>query len=343
MTAPVFLVPAVLLLQPAVPAADPAPPDSPDDPTAAVRVDGAFFETIDEVRLAAERPGVLKEVAVREGDRVARDAVVARLWDDVPRAQLATAELQAADTISEEYARKAAAVSEAELESSRAANRRVANVIPAAEINRARLSLEQARAQVQKARQDRLVAESQAKELRVTLRTYLTVAPFPGVVQRVLKRAGEAVGQGDPILQLVNTDRLRVVANVPFRDAVRLRSGDRVEGRTVGSDGVPLPGVPPFVGRITFVDTASVDRTGSSNTRVYVEVDNADGRYLAGMRADAALYPGTAPPAERPDREDGGSAGGRDGNDDTPVLSPDVTARPGAAVRAAAAGPTAAG
>ena len=209
---------AAAVLAAAGPAAGQGPPP--------VVVPLASFETVDDVDLAAERPGMLRSVPYREGDRVEVDQVVAELWDEVPRAQLATLELQAEDRVSELYAVEAARVAQAELRSLTDANEKKEAVVPAADIERARLSVKQAKAQILKARQERELAKLRAAELRAELQSYVVAAPFSGVVQRVQHFPGESVRQGDPILHLVNTDRLRVVADVPLDQVISLRVGD---------------------------------------------------------------------------------------------------------------------
>ena len=267
-----------------------------------VIVPNAFFETVDAVDLASERPGMLRSVPFREGDRVEVDQVVAELWDEVPRAQLATLELQATDQISEQYALAAAQVAQSELRGLLDANERKAGVVVEADIERARLSLKQAVAQVKKARQERELAKLRSDELKAELQSYVIAAPFSGVVQRVQHLPGESVRQGDPILHLVNTDRLRVVANVPLEQVLLLRKGDLATAQPVtqsGLDGAaaPLP-VPPVAGRVTFIDPTESIRNETNAVRVFIEVPNPAGAYRAGMRANLQIRPGTAPPAE---------------------------------------------
>ena len=284
-----------LLLTVAGPLSAQAPADPPPVRTNGVAIEG-YLTTIDEVNLAAERPGILHVLNVEEGSRVEADEVVAELADDLIRAKLATARRQAEDTISEEYAVRAAAVSRADWERMVRANRQVDRVIPASEVERAKLSYEQARAQIRKSRFDRELAGLQVDELEAELGTYVVSAPFAGVVQKVLARPGEAVQQSEPIVRLINTDRLRVEAFVPVSEVLRLRVGDEAEGVVVlpGADGAP-PESLRFAGRVSFIDPSEAQQTGDPKVRVYVEVDNSDGRFRGGLRANVTAFPGTAP------------------------------------------------
>ena len=271
-------------------------PPVPGGGRAGVAVTG-FLETIDEVDLAAERPGVLGTLTVTEGTRVDADQIVAELKDEQIRARLATARLQADDDISERYARRAADVAEADWRSMERANRRLPGAVVKPDVERARLSYEQAKAQIEKAKLDRELAGLQVAELEAELRTYAIAAPFAGVVQRVLKRPGEAVQQSEPVVRLVSTDRLRVNAFVPLADALKLSVGDEAEGRAVLPDlaaSDPAPEPVRFAGRVSFIDPSS-QRTGDQRVRVYIEVDNRDGRLRGGLNAVVTAYPGTAP------------------------------------------------
>ena len=293
---PPLAAPAFALAACAALAAAPALAQGPPP----VTVNDAFFETVDAVDLAAERPGMLRSVPFREGDRVEVDEIVAELWDEVPRAQLATLELQATDRVSELYAVEAARVAQAELQGLLDANDRKEGVVVAADLERARLSLKQAKAQILKARQERELAKLRAEELRAELQSFVVAAPFPGIVQRVMHLPGESVRQGDPVLHLVNTDRLRVVANVPLEQVLLLRKGDLATAQPVmptGIEGAPAPlPVPPVAGRVTFIDPTESLRNDTNAVRVFVEVENPAGLYRAGMRASLQIRPGTAPP-----------------------------------------------
>ena len=60
-------------------------------------------------------------------------------------------------------------------------------------------------------------AEVDAAEVALTRR--ILRAPFDGVVVQVHRRQGEWVSPGDPVMQIVRTDRLRISATIPV-DAI---------------------------------------------------------------------------------------------------------------------------
>src|SRR5260370_39727622 len=64
----------------------------------------------DEVILSFERPGILGEISVREGDTVEQGQLLAKLKDDVAGTALRVAEIEAASDIDIRYAQAASAV-----------------------------------------------------------------------------------------------------------------------------------------------------------------------------------------------------------------------------------------
>ncbi len=153
-------------------------------------------------RVYSEEAGRVVELPWREGDRVARGALLARLDDALLRAELAKAE-----------ARRAQA--EADLRRlERLSGRRLASEEALAA---ARTALALAR------------AEERALRLRVA-RTRIT-APFPGVVTQRLAEPGDVVAAGTHLLTLVDPASLVARVTAPAQVVVRLRPGDATQLR----------------------------------------------------------------------------------------------------------------
>jgi len=92
----------------------------------------------DAVRIPAQRPGVLVEMPVREGSRVEKGELLAKIDDREAQAQLKVAEYglnaalkRAEDTIEERYATKAADVAKMDWEQDLEANERYGDAVPA--------------------------------------------------------------------------------------------------------------------------------------------------------------------------------------------------------------------
>ena len=159
-------------------------------------------------RVYSEEAGRVVELPWREGDRVARGALLARLDDALLRAELAKAE-----------ARRAQA--EADLRRlERLSGRRLASEEALAA---ARTALALAR------------AEERALRLRVA-RTRIA-APFSGVVTERLAEPGDVVAAGTHLLTLVDPASLVARVTAPAQVVVRLRSGDPAQLRIDALDG----------------------------------------------------------------------------------------------------------
>ncbi|MBW3540302.1 MAG: HlyD family efflux transporter periplasmic adaptor subunit [Planctomycetes bacterium] len=244
----------------------------------------ARITLIDQVVLAGDTPGVLAEVKFHEGDSVPARTNVARLHDDVARAALATAEEVAQDEIEIEYAKAAHEVASIKLEKARAANRDTPGAVPQLEIEELKLDAERSRLQIKKAGKDKEIAGLRRDEAAAALKGYAVNAPeFDGVVVRVYKHAGEAVRQGDPIMEIVSTRRLRAEGMVNVRDAWKIKPGHLVHLQLYVPEEGGTFADRTFEGRVTFVDK-SVDPV-NRKVRVWAEVDNADDALKGGLQA----------------------------------------------------------
>jgi membrane fusion protein, multidrug efflux system len=137
-------------------------------------------------------------VAVREGDRVARGALLVRLADADLRAQLGAARVV--------------------LETARAAERRARVLAEGGHVPAS--ALDAARAQ-------RAQAEGQVAALRETLAYTEIRAPFAGAVLAKLVSPGVLVNPGQPLVELSGTE-LEIVAQVSEDEARHLSAGQKV-------------------------------------------------------------------------------------------------------------------
>jgi multidrug efflux pump subunit AcrA (membrane-fusion protein) len=172
------------------------------------------IKAVNSARLATDRPGVLATIDLKEGDTVHENQILARLMDDVAQASLDVAKLVADDDIEILYATKLNDVDAVEYEKSLAANRHHFNTIPQIDIMRAKLNMDKSQLQIDKAKHEKEVNLLKAKQAAAELKTYRITAPFDGVVTSVPKHRGEAVHQGDTILEIVNTAVVRVEGKV---------------------------------------------------------------------------------------------------------------------------------
>ena len=273
------------------PAAQPAeqPVASAARADGSILVDRGQIMLIDQRTLASDVPGILAEVPFREGDEVPARVMVARLRDDVPAAAYKTTQKLATSDIEERYAEAAFHVAEATVDAAEAANNLVSSAVPLIEVKRLELDAERANLQIDKAVHDREVADLRAGEAKAQLDTYTITAPFEGVITRVHKQVGEAIRQGDPIIELVSTKRVKVEGYVPVGDFWTIQRGNLVRVW------IELPGVRHpiedrvFEGRLIFVDRTVHPVTRM--VRVWAEVDNPDDLLRGGLPAQMTIHP----------------------------------------------------
>jgi membrane fusion protein, multidrug efflux system len=269
------------------------------------------IKAVKTARVATDRPGVISVVDPKEGDTVKEGVEIIRLMDEVPVANWEVAKLVADDQIEVLYATEAHRVDELEYKKSVAANVQAPRTISEIELERLNLNAVKSGLQIKKATHDIAVNVKKADQAKAELDTYHILAPFDGFVSKVLKYRGEAVKQGDPILEMVNTDMVHVEGMVTDRDIWRVKRGSPV---TVQLDikNVELEiEKQVFRGKIGFVDQVA----NMGDTRVWAEVPNPGNLLRPGFTAIMTILPedGNAGAAtNRPAQLDSKFAGRRD-------------------------------
>jgi RND family efflux transporter MFP subunit len=177
--------------------------------------------------LAAGAAGEVREVGVREGDRVEVGAALLVLDESLARAQLSAAQAASVATGSE--------LAQARRDAERL-ERAGERVVPGVEIERA-----EARAQTLTSTRRNQAA--QAARARAELSRHRVVAPFAGVVTRRLVDPGDWVTPGTPVLELVADGGVEVhvrvepelLDDVAAGHPVVLRAGERSVDADVGA------------------------------------------------------------------------------------------------------------
>lgn len=242
------------------------------------------------VNLGFDRVGTIKILKLREGDMVKGGELIAQLDESVARAALATAVEKAQNKIHERYAVKSLDVAENELQQAVEANRRAKmDVVPDIEVRRLRLAKERSALQIEQAQHDRVIAGLDRDLAQAELKTFFLSAPFDGMVSRRLKYAGEAVRQGDPVIELVSIEKMKVEGRVKLEDAIRIRRGQSVTVKLAnpedGSSRLPAAFLrATFRGRIVYIDPGA-SPVGERDVRVWAEVENHDGLLRHGLNA----------------------------------------------------------
>lgn len=179
---------------------------------------------IHDVDVPAEEAGRLLAVNAKEGDYVEKDLLVAQINDRQALLAKVAAELErdaaqtrADDDIEVRYSIKSFELAEAELNQDVEINRRSAGTVPASEIRRKQLDRTRAELQIDRSRLDLKVAQMTADVQHAAVQAAADsiqrrriVAPFAGQILQVYRQSNEWVAIGEPVLRIVQMDRLYV-------------------------------------------------------------------------------------------------------------------------------------
>jgi len=261
---------------------------------------GPFETTIDEdgkTRLAerylvsAPLAGRLERIALKEGDVVAAGEPLARLSSVLPVMldERTRRELQARVGSAQDNVRRAAtriasaqvALAQAGNELRRSEQLVVQGYIAQARLDADRLALQAAQRDVEMATAERRMAEHEFEQASAALGvarpsaagappgSFTVRAPSAGRVLRVLQASEATVALGTPLLELGDTQRMEVVAELLTSDALAARPGSRVSIERWG-------GPTSLQGRVRRVEPAAftkVSALGVEEQRVRVLID----------------------------------------------------------------------
>lgn len=270
----------------------------PVEVEAATVTQGRFEVTVEEdgrTRLqdryvvSAPLAGLLDRIALREGDAVAANDVVATLTpvlspmldERTLREQQLRVEIAQANV-----ARVAARVEGARVALQQAANAAARSeqlarqgFVSETRLDSERLAVQAAQKDLEAAVQERHVAGHEVEQARAALlavqrrpgagRAFELRAPVAGRVLRVLQTSEAAVALGAPLLELGDTARLEVVAELLTADALQARPGSPVRIDRWGGPGT-------LQGRVRLVEPGAftkVSALGVEEQRVRVLID----------------------------------------------------------------------
>jgi RND family efflux transporter MFP subunit len=219
-----------------------------------------------EASIRAEVAGAVLEVLAEAGERVKPGQTLARIDD----ASLRDALLAARSGLA--AATNALRVAEANAARAETLAREGALAVQQAE--QAAAALEGARAQLADAQARLTAAQEQAAKARVR-------APFAGIVAARQVSAGDVVAPGAALFTVIDPSRLQLEGSLPAARLGEARPGAPVEFTVTGF------GARAFEGVIERVAPAVDPATGQ--VRVFVEVDNADGRLISGLYAEGRV------------------------------------------------------
>ncbi|WP_437203698.1 efflux RND transporter periplasmic adaptor subunit [Planctomicrobium sp. SH664] len=244
---------------------------------------------VEKVTFSTDRTGVLLTVR-EEGETVKPQEIVIRLKDEVPVAQLAVATAKAESDADIHAAVKAAEAARVEAEAARDANRKSpANspAFPLIQVQKLQLNAEAADLKIEQAKTEKRVNELMRDQAAAELATFRIHSGIGGMVTHAYKRPGEGVQQGEPVLQVVNTDRLRVEGYVNDVDVFQLKVGQPVTVTLDVPDSATELKQKKFGGKLGFIDV-SIQPLGKV-IRVWAEIDNSEGLLREGLKGTMTI------------------------------------------------------
>jgi RND family efflux transporter MFP subunit len=265
-----------------------------------ITVSGFRVKLMRQVLLGFDRVGTIADLDLHEGKRVKAGEVIAKLDDEVAVAALNSARKKASNDVHKRYATASYAVSKNEHQQALLANKNAGmDVVPKIEITRLFLAEQRSQLQIEQAVHDQAVADLDSALAEAQLNTYRLKAPFDGIVTRRFKQKGEAIRQGDPVIELVDVSTMKVEGRIPLEQAIRLRPGQKVVVQLVDSE--DRAGVLPlafkqarFPGRLVYIDPG-VSLVGELDVRVWAEVANLQGLLRHGLTVQITIGSAVAP------------------------------------------------
>jgi RND family efflux transporter MFP subunit len=242
----------------------------------------ARIEAQETVALRSRVAGTVERVHFKEGQRVAKGALLFTIDPKPFAAEVARIQAQA------NSARTAAELAKAERE-------RAEKLLPLQAVSLQ--EMDQLRAAERNAVAAEQAARAALNSAQLSLGYSRITAPVAGRISRADVTAGNLVGVGDPVLTtLVASDKVQVWFDASEATYLRLSQAIRAGG--------PAPTVAvglsneegyPHTGAVDFVDNRLNPATGS--IRVRAMMDNKDGRFTPGLSARVRLSSGAAAPA----------------------------------------------
>jgi RND family efflux transporter MFP subunit len=240
------------------------------------------------VSVVPKTAGRLEEITVKLGDRVTRGQRIARIEDQEIREQVKQAEAAF------EVAKATIRQREADLELAKTNVERSRNLfqrqlLPQQTLDDAEAKFQSAQAAVDLARAQDTQSQARLDELRINLENTIINSPVNGFVARRAADPGAYVSPNSPIVDVVDIQRVRLVANIIEKDLKQIAVGDMAR---VTVDAFPGEN---FMGRIARLSPVLDPSTRTAP--IEVEIANDQYRLKPGMYARVGIVTESHPNA----------------------------------------------
>ena len=232
-----------------------------------------------DITVSARIEGEIKQVFVKQGDRVKAGQVLAQLVDDQAKLEVEIRRMEAESEI--ETLAAEATVKVRDFDYQAKANLFKTKAISEFELRMAEANLEVAKLQVEKSKMDRERAKVLHRLSQKRLDDYKVKSPIDGVLHEMARGAGEGVKPREPMFRILDTSAVLVEGYLDVAYLDRVREGQPVTVR------VSLYKKRTFAGTIVFKDIQV--ESASDKFRVRAEVPNPDERIRPGLRATMTI------------------------------------------------------
>jgi len=186
-------------------------------------LENCLLALIDEADVPAQQAGLLMDIPVQKGQPVSAKELLAQIDDslakrqvEVAESKLKVAEKEAANRIHIDYATASTEVARQEYLMALDANERAKGTVPLAEVERLKLKWKESYFSIKQAEMNFEIANEQLKVSQAELNTskenlehYKITSLYDGEVVDVIRKRGEWVQIGTPVLRVVRMNKLR--------------------------------------------------------------------------------------------------------------------------------------
>ena len=208
-----------------------------------------------DVSIAAEADGNVVEIVADKGAEVRKGQVLVKIESSTYENAVRRAELALAD---------------ASADHKRAAELRKTGAVSAQALEKAVTA--------------RAMSEVALAEARDYLKKCSIESPINGVVQSRSLDIGERASVGDPVINVVGIDRVKVALDLPERDVLGVKVGQELKIQVDALNGLDVEG------KVIFVAPAAT--AGGNSFKLEIAVDNKDRRLRPGMIVRVPLVRG---------------------------------------------------
>lgn len=241
-----------------------------------------LIEPTQQVSIGTPVTGVLDQVWVKRGSRVAKGQVVASLVSGVEQAAVQLAQFKANQTAQADMAERKLGFAKSKFERRQSMSQE--KLMPQQESDDAEAEYRLAEAEWMIARENQQIAQLEFKQQKAQLEQRTIRSPLNGVVVDQSAFAGEVVesgGNAKPIVRLAQLDPLRVQVILPKSRFGKIRAGSSVDVTPES----PIAG--KYTARIKSID--KLLDAASGTFVVFLELPNSKLNIPAGVKCQAAF------------------------------------------------------